>query len=135
MPKLYILCQNFIYNAGVLYTMPKICIQNLRILLRFIMDMNLGFLNVMMQVKPHYERGAIESVIDRRLGEEYNISSIWKVAEIAMACVEYEGIQRPTMTVVCNELMEALRLESVKPHGVSASSTSDVFSTPNVQAR
>ena len=92
-----------------------------------------------MQVRPHYERGVIERVVDRRLGEEYNISSIWKVAEIAMACVQYEGIMRPTMNVVCNELMEALRLESVtvNPHGVSASSTTDFFSptTDSVLAR
>ena len=86
-------------------------------------------------MKPYYEQGEIEKVVDKRLGNEYNVSSIWKVAEIAMACVDYEGIKRPTMNVVCNELMEALRLESVNHHGVSASSTSDFFSTAEVQAR
>ena len=98
------------------------------------MDMNLGwFLNVM-QVKPHYERGVIETVVDKRLGNEYNVSSIWKVAEIAMACVQYEGSTRPTMNIVCSELMDAIRLESGYV-GVSPVTTGEFFSSIEVQAR
>ena len=42
----------------------------------------------------------IEKVVDKRFENEYNVSSVWKVAEIAMACVEFEGIKRPTMDSV-----------------------------------
>ena len=42
----------------------------------------------------------------------YNDSSIWAVAEIAMACTQSEGSKRPTMSEVCNALSEALRLET-----------------------
>ena len=54
----------------------------------------------------------IEKVVDKRFENEYNVSSVWKVAEIAMACVEFEGIKRPTMDSVCNDLGEAIRMES-----------------------
>ena len=40
------------------------------------------------------------------------MSSVWKVAEIAFACAKYESRKRPTMNEVCNELTEALRLET-----------------------
>ena len=51
-------------------------------------------------------------MVDENIGTNYNTSSVWKVAEIAMACVQFEGRKRPTMNKVCNELMEALRLET-----------------------
>ena len=38
------------------------------------------------------------------------MSSIWKVAEIAMSCVQFEAIKRPTMANICNDLAEAVRM-------------------------
>ena len=52
----------------------------------------------------------IQEVVDERLDNEYNVSSIWKVAEIAMSCVQFEAIKRPTMANICNDLAEALRM-------------------------
>jgi hypothetical protein len=63
-----------------------------------------------MQVRPYYERGAIEEIVDAKMGD-YNVSSMWRVAEVAMACTQSEGRHRPTMNQVCNDLLEALRLE------------------------
>ena len=54
----------------------------------------------------------IENVGDKRFQNEYNVSFVWKVAEITMACIEFEGITRPTMDSVCNDLGEAIRMES-----------------------
>jgi hypothetical protein len=89
-----------------------------------------------LQVMPHYEQGMILRVVDKRLGRDYNESSIWKVAEIAVACVQYNGSLRPTMIDVCDELKEALRLESDPFHGASPNVTGDFrFSTTDVQAR
>ena len=53
----------------------------------------------------------IENVGDKRFQNEYNVSFVWKVAEITMACIEFEGITRPTMDSVCNDLGEAIRME------------------------
>ena len=85
-------------------------------------------------MKPYYEQGEIEKIVDKRLGNEYNVSSIWKVAEIAMACVQYEGSIRPTMNIVCSELTDAIRLESGYV-GVSPSTTGEFFSSAEVRAR
>ena len=54
----------------------------------------------------------IEDVVDKGLENNYTLSSIWKVAEIGMACVQFEGMKRPTISTICNELGEAIRMES-----------------------
>jgi hypothetical protein len=85
---------------------------------------------------PHYEQGVIERVVDRRLGSDYNVLSMWKVAEIAVACVQFAASLRPTMINVCDELKEALRLESDPLHGASPTITGDFnISATDVQAR
>ena len=85
-------------------------------------------------MRPSYEQGVIEEVVDDRLENEYNVSSVWKVVEIAMACVQLEGIKRPTMYTICNDLDEALRIESNSES--SAMNTEEVSSIySNVQAR
>ena len=85
-------------------------------------------------MRPSFQRGVIEEIVDNRLENEYNVSSIWKVVEIAMACVQLEGIKRPTMYTICNDLDEALRIESNSES--SAMNTEEVSSIySNVQAR
>ena len=85
-------------------------------------------------MRPSYERGVIEEVVDNRLENEYNVSSIWKVVEIAMACLQLQGKKRPTMYTICNDLDEALRIES--NYESSAMNTEEVSSIySNVQAR
>jgi hypothetical protein len=90
-----------------------------------------------MQVKPHYDQGVIERVLDKRLGNDYKVSAVWMVAEVAVACVQYEGSLRPTMIEVADQLKEALRLESDPLHGVSPSVTRefDMISTNHIQVR
>ena len=85
-------------------------------------------------MKPYYEQGEIEKVVDKRLGNEYNVSSIWKVAEIAMACVQFQGRKRPTMNEVCNELSEALRLET-SSQTISPAVTGECYPLNDVKAR
>ena len=76
----------------------------------------------------------IQEVVDERLKDEYNLSSMWKVAELAMACVQHEGIKRPTMYNVCNELREAIIMES--EHESSPMVVGEISSIySNVQAR
>ncbi|CAN6441416.1 unnamed protein product [Victoria cruziana] len=72
-------------------------------------------------VLPELKRGDIRSIIDHRLQGQYDINSIWKVAEIAMTCTEEKSIVRPTMTEVVGELKEAMEIET--PRGRSESRT------------
>ena len=85
------------------------------------------------QVKPSYENGTIEEVVDERLHNEYNMSSIWKVVEIAMACVQIEAGKRPTMVDICNDLTEAIRMG--ENYEFSSNVTGETLSYSNVQPR
>ena len=42
------------------------------------------------------------------------MSSMWRVAEIAMTCVEREGENRPTMKDVCNKIAEVIKFAKEK---------------------
>ncbi|XP_058006429.1 probable LRR receptor-like serine/threonine-protein kinase At1g51880 isoform X2 [Hevea brasiliensis] len=55
--------------------------------------------------------GDIENVVDPRLGGDFNINSVWKAVEIAMACTSPTSTRRPTMLQVVNELNECLAAE------------------------
>ena len=76
----------------------------------------------------------MEEILDHQIGRNYNVSSIWKVTEIAMACAEYEGRKRPTMDEVCYELAEALRLE-VSSNTISLMTTGECFPLIDVNVR
>jgi hypothetical protein len=65
---------------------------------------------IVFQARPFYIGGTIEDVVDPHMGS-YNIASIWKVAEIGMACTQLDSSKRPTMINVCSGLSEALKTE------------------------
>ena len=73
---------------------------------------------VIPQARPSYELGNIQEIVDKRLRNKYNVSSICKVAEIAMACVQIDGVKRPTMDNVCNDLKDAIKMESTNESSV-----------------
>ncbi|KAK3140031.1 hypothetical protein QOZ80_5AG0394430 [Eleusine coracana subsp. coracana] len=62
-------------------------------------------------VRQKLSEGDIASVADPRMGEEYDVNSVWKVAELALQCKEEPSRKRPTMTDVVVELKECLELE------------------------
>ncbi|KAI5336908.1 hypothetical protein L3X38_016177 [Prunus dulcis] len=55
--------------------------------------------------------GDIYSILDPRLGGNFNTNSVWKAVEIAMACVCKDSIERPIMSQVVVELKECLAME------------------------
>jgi hypothetical protein len=55
--------------------------------------------------------GKIEEIIDKRLGGNYNIKSLTRVAKVAVRCVKAESSCRPTISEVVAELREAIKLE------------------------
>lgn len=57
------------------------------------------------------EKGDIYSIVDSRLKENFNVNSVWKAVEIAMACISPNAIKRPIMSQVVVELKESLVTE------------------------
>ncbi|KAK9922735.1 hypothetical protein M0R45_031183 [Rubus argutus] len=49
-------------------------------------------------------KGDIYSIVDPRLGKKFNVNSVWKVVEIAMACASPNAIKRPTMNDETNSI-------------------------------
>ena len=57
-------------------------------------------------------KGDIQSIVDPRLGGDFNVNSVWKAVEVAVACVSPTSSRRPTMSQVVAELKESLTTES-----------------------
>ncbi|CAM6012137.1 unnamed protein product [Sphagnum balticum] len=85
-------------------------------------------------VKPHLEAGAINNIIDKAMGDNYKLESIWKVAEIAVVSIQPFGANRPTMRQVVSDLREAIAMEtSMKSYdGSSISMQSDPSFAPTI---
>ncbi|TXG68726.1 hypothetical protein EZV62_003661 [Acer yangbiense] len=56
-------------------------------------------------------KGDIKNVVDPRLHGDFDINSVWKAIEIAMACVSPNSAKRPTMAQVVMELNECLAIQ------------------------
>ncbi|CAL4902173.1 unnamed protein product [Urochloa decumbens] len=67
--------------------------------------------NIIQWVRRRLARGNIEDVVDPRMRGEYDVNSVWKVADIALKCTTQAPVQRPTMTDVVAQLQECLELE------------------------
>ncbi|KAF3782192.1 putative LRR receptor-like serine/threonine-protein kinase [Nymphaea thermarum] len=57
-------------------------------------------------------RGDIQSVADPKLGAQYEVKSMWKVADLAMSCTSQQSHSRPHMSDVANQLKEAIEVET-----------------------
>jgi len=73
--------------------------------------------SLMEQMRPLLAAGNIKEVVDPRLGENYNLECMWKVAELGMTCVEPRAFNRPTMTDVVEELQDAFAMEESHARG------------------
>ena len=62
-------------------------------------------------VRAMVANGDINSIVDPRLNGDFNINSIWKAVEIAMACSSPTSAGRPSMLQVVTELNECLEEE------------------------
>ncbi|KAH6558883.1 hypothetical protein KP509_1Z040400 [Ceratopteris richardii] len=63
-------------------------------------------------VKSSVFRGNIDDIVDPSLHGQYNVESVWKVVDVALACVEIPSFKRPTMSQVYQDLEEAMELET-----------------------
>ncbi|ERN15227.1 hypothetical protein AMTR_s00056p00190910 [Amborella trichopoda] len=69
-------------------------------------------LHIVHWVTPKIKTGDIVSVVDPRLQGEYDINSMWKAVEIALACTPETAVRRPTISDVIGELRGCVELES-----------------------
>nr|AWY10696.1 hypothetical protein Sh255C13_g0040 [Saccharum hybrid cultivar SP80-3280] len=88
-------------------------------------------IHIALWVRQKLSMGNIESIVDPRMGGEYDVNSVWKVAELALQCKERPSRERPTMTQVVMELKETLELDAL--HGMGYYS-SEPSSTVNLSA-
>ena len=59
----------------------------------------------------HIESGDIQGIIDPLLHEEFDIQSMWKIAEKALNCVQPHGHMRPSISEVLKEIQDAILIE------------------------
>ncbi|XP_031112727.1 probable LRR receptor-like serine/threonine-protein kinase At1g67720 [Ipomoea triloba] len=67
--------------------------------------------NIVQWAKLHIESGDIQGIIDPALRNEYDIQSMWKIAEKALMCVQPHGSMRPSISEVIKEIQDALAIE------------------------
>ncbi|XP_078150028.1 putative LRR receptor-like serine/threonine-protein kinase At1g51880 [Carex rostrata] len=67
--------------------------------------------NLVQWVRQKLSGGNIQSIVDPRMQEEYDINSIWKVTDLACRCTEATSSKRPKMDAVVSELKESMYLE------------------------
>ncbi|XP_073148897.1 probable LRR receptor-like serine/threonine-protein kinase At1g67720 isoform X2 [Henckelia pumila] len=67
--------------------------------------------NIAQWAKFHIESGDIHSIIDPRL-REYDIQSMWKIAEKALMCLKPHGNMRPSISEVIKEIQDAIVIEN-----------------------
>ena len=56
-------------------------------------------------------RESDQGIIDPLLHSDFDIQSVWKVADKAMMCIQPYGRLRPSMSEVLKEIMEAISIE------------------------
>ncbi|GAV82267.1 Pkinase_Tyr domain-containing protein/Malectin_like domain-containing protein/LRR_8 domain-containing protein [Cephalotus follicularis] len=67
--------------------------------------------NIVQWAKLHIESGDIQGIIDPLLHDEYDIQSMWKIAEKALMCVQPHGNMRPSISEVLKEIQDAILIE------------------------
>nr|AMM42843.1 LRR-RLK [Vernicia fordii] len=67
--------------------------------------------NIVQWAKLHIESGDIQGIIDPSLNDEYDIQSMWKIAEKALMCVQPHGHMRPSISEVLKEIQDAIVIE------------------------
>uniref|UniRef100_J3MWR5 non-specific serine/threonine protein kinase n=1 Tax=Oryza brachyantha TaxID=4533 RepID=J3MWR5_ORYBR len=70
--------------------------------------------HIIQLVRKKISAGNISLVADARLGDAYDVSSMWKVVDIALSCTADIGVERPTMAAVVIQLKESLVLEEAR---------------------
>ncbi|KAF7058732.1 hypothetical protein CFC21_065730 [Triticum aestivum] len=70
-----------------------------------------GHGHIVQRVKQKIATGNVTTVADAHLGDEYDVNSMWKLIDTALACTADDAVRRPTMAVIVAQLKESLALE------------------------
>ena len=65
-----------------------------------------------MQAKPYIRNSRIEEIVDPSIKGGYHTEAMWRVVEVALACVEPFSAYRPSMIDIVRELEDALIIEN-----------------------
>ncbi|KAK1625942.1 hypothetical protein QYE76_000257 [Lolium multiflorum] len=68
--------------------------------------------NIIQWVRQRLAQGNIEAVVDARMCGQYDVNTVWKIADIALKCTALSSVQRPSMTDVVAQLRECIELEN-----------------------
>lgn len=66
--------------------------------------------HIIQWVSSELEQGDIKSIVDHRLQENFDVNSVCKALEVAMACTTSHSQQRATMSYVLLELKQCLEI-------------------------
>lgn len=64
-----------------------------------------------MQSRSLIRKGDVISIIDPSLAEQVKIESVWRIAEVAIQCVEQQGASRPRMHEIILAIQDAIKIE------------------------
>ncbi|CAN6329487.1 unnamed protein product [Urochloa humidicola] len=84
-------------------------------------------IHIALWVRQKLSEGDIASIADPRMRGEYDVNSVWKVAELALKCKELPSRERPAMTDIVAELKESLELQVSYAMGYYSSAPSSMI--------
>ncbi|KAI4341926.1 hypothetical protein MLD38_026595 [Melastoma candidum] len=93
--------------------------------------------NIVQWAKLHIESGDIQGILDPNLRDEYDIQTMWKIAEKALMCVQPHGYMRPSISEALKEIQDALIIERealTTKEGLSDMSRNSFHSSVNMNA-
>ncbi|KAG5520724.1 hypothetical protein RHGRI_033337 [Rhododendron griersonianum] len=67
--------------------------------------------NIVHWARSLIRKGDVISIIDPTLTESVKIESVWRVAEVAIQCVEKHGYSRPRMQEIITAIQDAIKIE------------------------
>lgn len=91
----------------ILHERNKYIIQSFYIhsFLRFIFSNNI-------QAKPHIRNSKVDEIVDPSIKGGYHAEAMWRVVEVALACIEPYSAYRPFMADIVRELEDAFIIEN-----------------------
>uniref|UniRef100_A0A2N9IAH2 Protein kinase domain-containing protein n=1 Tax=Fagus sylvatica TaxID=28930 RepID=A0A2N9IAH2_FAGSY len=86
-------------------------------------------MNIVHWARSLIRKGDVISVVDPFLIGNVKIESIWRIAEVAIQCVELHGVSRPRMQEVILAIQEAIKIEKGTESNQKISSSSKAQSS------
>lgn len=68
--------------------------------------------DVCIQAKPYIRESKIDEIVDPNIKGGYHAEAMWRMVEVALACIEPFSAYRPCMVDIVRELEDALIIEN-----------------------